>query len=108
MGSGEYNRKVTFYKEVYTRGDFGETVTSNSSACSLWAKVRIKDGKEFWAAQQVNAELSGLITIRYTTQINPKMIMKYDSIPYEIISVIPKERHGKYWETELHVKEVSS
>lgn len=108
MGAGNYNRKVTFYRDTYTRDGFGEPIVSCSSVCSLWARVRIKDGKEFWAAQQINAELSGLITLRYTTQITPDMTMKFEGNDYEIIAVIPKERNGMYWETELHIKEEST
>jgi hypothetical protein len=77
---------------------------------SPWlCNLQLKTGREFWAAQKNNPELSGLAQGRYVAGVTSDMQCKYViggvARYFEIIGppIVPGEKH---LEMELHLKEV--
>ena len=71
---------------------------------TAWGAIEPLRGREYLAAQQEGAEVTGRITTRYINGVKPGMRWKYESRIFDIISVIdPEERHI---ELQLMVKEV--
>ena len=71
---------------------------------TVWAAIEPLRGREYLAAQQEGAEVTGRITTRYINGVKPGMRWKYESRIFDIISVIDlEERHV---ELQLMVKEV--
>lgn len=53
---------------------------------SVWAMVKTMQGREFFQAAAVQAENTTRFVIRYTTDINNKMRIKYGARIFEIIA----------------------
>ena len=74
-----------------------------SDYATVWAAVEPLRGNEFFTAQQVNAEVTGRVVIRYLSGITPEVRVLFGTRTFEILSVIDvDERHE---ELQLMVKE---
>lgn len=61
---------------------------------TVWSAIEPVSGREYFAAKQINDELSAKITIRYRNYVTPDMRVVYDTRVFEILSIIdPGERH---------------
>jgi len=72
----------------------------------VWGKIQPLRGRELFLAQQVNAEITSKVTIRYygTTTVTPEHRVYFGARILEIITVInPDERNESL---ELLCKEV--
>jgi len=71
----------------------GQPASWNDVA-TVWAAVEPLRGREYFAAQQVNAETTTRIRIRYRAGVTSAMRGRYGSRTYDIVSVIDvDERH---------------
>lgn len=87
-----------------TRDAYGGEVKNWQPVATVWAAVEPLSGREFFAASQVNAEVTGRIRIRYMAGVRPTMRAVLGERVFEILAVIdPQERHE---ELQLMVKEV--
>lgn len=50
-------------------------------------------GRKYFEAAAANSEIQGETEIRYRIDVNADMKMKYKNVMYDIISVIPTEKH---------------
>jgi head-tail adaptor len=72
--------------------------------CQVWAELQIGNGREFFGAKRVNAELSGLVkTLQYIKGVNSTMRVVCSRGTFEIIAAID-QRENNY--VELHLKQV--
>jgi len=84
MGAGKYRHYITIQQPVETIDDVGQTVTSWEDYKTVWAQIQPLKGREYWQSQQVNAEVTHRITIRYLEGINSKMRVKFGDRYFEI------------------------
>ena len=77
MGAGKYRHRITFQEPTETLNNVGEPVVSWSDYKTVWAEVKPLKGEEYWASQQVNAEVTHRITIRYLDGITSEMRIKF-------------------------------
>jgi SPP1 family predicted phage head-tail adaptor len=92
--AGELDKRITIQSYTTTQNSYGEETKSWSDLVTVWAAVEPLQGREYWAAQKVNAELTVQFRIRYRAGITPKMRVYYDSRYFYIISgVNPKQRN---------------
>ena len=103
MRAGTLRHKVVIQKNTPTRDSYGAEVEAWADYATVWASIEPARGREFWESQQVNAEVTGKIRIRYLEGITPKMRVKHGSRIFEIISVINPEERNR--ELQLMVKE---
>jgi head-tail adaptor len=72
--------------------------------CQVYAELQIGSGREFFGAQKVNSELSGLVrTLQYIKGITSDMQVKCSRGTFEITAVIDLREQNK---VELHLKKV--
>jgi len=70
-----------------------------ADVATIWASIEPLSGREFFAAQQVNAEVTTRIRTRYLAGIKSSMRVVYGSRIFDIQSIIDiEERH-----TEMHL-----
>ena len=102
--AGELRHKIVIQQNTpTTRDSMNVEVDSWADFATVWASIEPIRGKEFWDSQQVNAEITGKIKIRYLAGVISKMRVKYETRIFEIISVInPGEKNS---ELQLMVKE---
>ena len=103
MRAGKLRHKITIQYYTESQNSYGEMTKTWSDYATVWASIEPIMGREFWESQQINAEVTAKITIRYLADINPKMRVKYGSRIFEIISVINPEEKNR--ELQLMVKE---
>ena len=93
MKIGELRHRVTLQKKEITEDDLKQQTENWMDVAAVWAAIEPLIGREYFAAQQVNAEVSARITIRYRKGIIPDMRVVFDDRVFDILSVInPKER----------------
>jgi len=104
MRAGTMRHKVVIQQNVPTEKDsYGAEVDNWTDYATVWASIEPARGREFWESQQVNAEVTGKIRIRYLGGITPKMRVKHGNRIFDIVSVINPEERNR--ELQLMVKE---
>lgn len=71
--AGLLDRRITIQSATITQNAIGEAITSWTNFATVWASVEPISGREFWAMQQVHAEVTVRIRIRYLPGLLPKM-----------------------------------
>ena len=103
MRAGQLRHKVIIQENTPSRDDYGAEAESWSNFATVWAAIEPIRGREFWESQQINAEVTARITIRYLSGVTPKMRVKYGTRIFDIISVINPEERNR--DLQLMVKE---
>ena len=96
--SGDLRHRITIQKQVIAKNSYGEDTVSWSDDATMWAAIYPVRGKQYFEAQQTQAQVSHKIVIRYRTLmdgtlINPKCRVKFKARFFTIDVVInPDER----------------
>lgn len=69
MQAGKLDRLVSLQHRTLTRNASGENVTTYAAFDSVWAGKRDLRGREYFSAQQTNAELQATWTIRWRDDV---------------------------------------
>lgn len=97
MIAGRLNRKVTIQEPTEAADAVNDPVQTWSTYCVRSAAIEPLNGREFFAAQQEQAEVSTRMRLRYdskTKDITAKMRVSYDSRIFRINTIIrPRENH---------------
>ena len=102
MNSGKLNKQVAIYQladESPRVDDLGAPSQSWALLATVWAAIEPISGREFWAQQQVQSEISARIRIRYRADVTAGMKVQYAGKKYHIKNVIDKEEEHR----ELHL-----
>ncbi len=106
MRSGDLNKRITISELVTgipAADELGNPNTSWESIATVWASIEPISGREFWAQQQVQSEITVRIRIRFRDDIFPGMKAEYGSKTYIIKNVI--DRDESHRELELMCSE---
>lgn len=102
INSGKLNKRVSIERSVAGSpavNDMGEPNVSWEEVAEVWAAAEPLTGREFWAQQQVQSEITVRFKIRYRSDILTGMRVVYNNAIYMIKSIIdPLEKHE-----ELHL-----
>lgn len=103
-----YRHEITIKQPGTTQNSFGEQIETWSDVVTCKASIEPLIGREFYAAKQINSEISVKIRIRHSSshQIKPNMIAVYGTRIFEIISVSNYKEQNR--ETLLMCKERGS
>jgi len=101
-GAGRFNKRITIQEAVAGSpavNEFGEKNLVWEDVATVWGAVEPLNGREFWAQQQVQSEITVRIKVRYRSDVTAGMRVSYNDAIYMIKSVVdPNERHE-----ELHL-----
>lgn len=81
----------------------GQPLEGYVPVTTIWASIEPLRGREFFAAQAENAEVTTRIRVRYREGIDRTMIARYGDYEFEILFVIHPELSKK--ELQLMCKE---
>jgi len=98
MRAGELRHRVAFKSDTPTQDDFGQPIESWTTYMTVWAAIEPLEGKELLLAQQVSAEVTIRVRIRYDSgnTVSPEHRIYEGSRILEIVNVInPLERNEK-------------
>ena len=99
MRFGLLKQRITIQIPSRSKNSFNEWVESWGTWKTVWASIEPASGNRYYEAKQANAEVDGLIRIRYLTGIQPTMLIKYGNRIFQIKSLVtPKENRR-----EIHI-----
>ena len=104
MQVGKLRHKVELKHLSQTQNTYGEPVDTWTKYADVWASIEPLSGRELLLAQQVNAELTLRVIIRYhSAMVVTDRIIK-DSRTLEVVNIINKNERNE--QMELLCKEV--
>lgn len=95
---GKMRHRITFQRFPGAQDSFGDPLQTDDDnwedVAAVWAAIDPVSGREFYAAEQSQSEVSHKIRCRYRQGLNTAMRIKYRSRVFKIISIIDwEERH---------------
>lgn len=88
MNFSKLRHRITLQERVASKDSFGAEMETWKDISTVWAMVEPLSGREYFAAQQVNAEVTTKVTIRYIKSIKPEMRVVFEDRVFDILSVI--------------------
>lgn len=102
--AGEYRNYITIQTLATTQGSDGSSTEAWTTQISLWAKIHPISGREYYSAQQTQAELTHNIYARYTPGVAPEDRVSWGGRIFNILEVVNVDERGE--EMILRVKEL--
>jgi len=102
MRSGKLRRRITIESASEAQDTFGEADKTWSSYAVVWASVETLQGKEYFSAQAIHADLQYRFRLRYsatTAAITPKMRVSWNSRTFDIHSIRSIDERNR----EIHI-----
>jgi len=94
MNIGKLRHRITIQEYAASRDSFGAQVQTWADKATVFASIAPVSGKEYFAAQQINSEITTKITIRYLPGITPKMRVLFNGRIFEILAVLNHEERN--------------
>lgn len=88
INPGELRHKITIQKLNNSQNEYGEVSELWEDILNVRAGIYPISGKEFFAAETVNSEITHKVKIRYIEGITPNMRIKFNNRIFSIESVI--------------------
>ena len=98
LKAGHLDKRVEIQANTPAANDYGEMVASWATVATVWAAIEPLTGREVLQTQQVQAESSVRIRIRYYSGLTAAHRIKYGSRIFEINSVSNKFERGEHME----------
>ena len=100
--AGKLRHSITIQVSTVTQDDYGASVESWDTFATVRASVEPLQGREYFAAQQVQAEVTTRFRIRYLAGVKPSMRVLFEGRTFDVQAVLdPNEMHR-----ELHLMAV--
>jgi len=103
--TGDLRHRVTIQQLVSSFDEYNAPVETWQDVATVWAAVEPLSGREYFAAEQVQARVTTRITIRYRAGIEPTMRVLWSGKTYNIRAVIDTE--GRHEELQLMCEEAA-
>jgi SPP1 family predicted phage head-tail adaptor len=87
--AGQLRHRVTIEDLSVTQDNIGIITESWQEVATVWAEIRPMSGREFIAANAIQAGVTTKITIRHMDGINAKMRVRHKDTLYNIKAVLP-------------------
>ena len=87
MRAGQTNKQITLKKPVHTPNAALEIETTYVDVATVWAAIDWESGRLFEAAKQLNAEVQGVIHIRYRSDVKADWRIGYGRRTIVILSI---------------------
>jgi len=94
----ELRHRITFQKSVEVPDGYKGKKITWQDLIIVWAAVEPLSGREYFYSQQIKAEVTHRIRIRYNPDINTEMRIKHQDRILEIESIIDKEEKREFQE----------
>ena len=104
MDPGKLNRKIEIQSKTPTYNSLHEPIYVWATTLSVWAGIITTGGREFYAAQKVNALTEAVFKIRYNNKVTVKDRIEYNGRIFEILSV--NDINEAHIEIQISAKEL--
>lgn len=85
MDIGRLKHRITFQELSQSQNEYGELVEEWLDIKTVWAEIKPVSGNQFFAAKQINSEISHNVYIRYRTDLKPSMRIKFKERVFDIL-----------------------
>ena len=92
INAGDLTERLTLQAETKTYDSYNQPVLAYSDITNVWAQVIMSGGREFYAAQKLNAETSAVFRIRRRNGMNSRMRIKWGNRYFDILSIAEPDR----------------
>jgi SPP1 family predicted phage head-tail adaptor len=104
INPGKYRQPITIQKRQFTQDSYGGTTEDWIDVYHIRAGIFPLSGSEFFKADQINAQITHRIQMRFLSGVTPDMRILYNNRVFQITSVIDfQERHI---ELQMYAKEI--
>jgi SPP1 family predicted phage head-tail adaptor len=86
--AGKLRHRIKIQEATETYNGVGEPVTTWTDYKIVWAEIRPMQGREYWASQQVNPEVTHRVTIRYLDGVTTEMRINFSDRIFAIDSIL--------------------
>jgi SPP1 family predicted phage head-tail adaptor len=94
MTLAKMNKWLSFQmKDPDAKNPDGDPIDGYKESFTTWGSFIFLKGREYFQAAATNSAVQGKSEIRYREDVTADMQIKYKEQMYEIISVIPTEKH---------------
>ncbi|AVD56214.1 phage head closure protein [Heyndrickxia coagulans] len=95
---GKMNERITFYKEVVKKNDYGDKVKDKEKYLECWAAVKTQFLSDIQASIGTVLEdtLTFVIRHQHDKEITNDLSVKYRNSVYEIIKINPDVEYKKF------------
>jgi len=104
MRAGKLRHPIEIQYDNGSQNSFGQQIPDWTKLVDWHASIEPLQGNELWRAQQVNAEVSHRVRMRYRASITPRNRIVFDSRNFDILAVLNHDEKNR--ELELLCKEV--
>lgn len=88
MDIGRLKHRITFQKLQQTKNEYGEVLDNWLDVKTVWAEIKPVSGNQFFAAKQINSEISHNVYIRYRSDLSPNMRIKYKERIFDMLYIM--------------------
>ncbi|PEP36105.1 head-tail adaptor protein [Bacillus wiedmannii] len=94
MNPGKLDKLLTFQViDEDAKSPDGDPIEGYKDSFTVWGSFIFLKGRKYFEAAAANSEVQGETEIRFRSDVNADMRIKYKNTIYEIVSVIPTEKH---------------
>lgn len=95
MNAGKLRKLITIQQQSISSDEYGAQVITWSTYYIAWASVEPLQGREYFAGQQFQSKVDTKFILRYVAGVTPKMRISYNSLFYDIESIINIEDRNR-------------
>lgn len=99
MQAGLLKKRITIQVKAVgspAQDEYGEPNTTWQTFKTVWASIEPIQGREFWAQQQVQSEITHRVRVRYVSGVTADMRILYGARVLSIKHIIDaKENHNE-------------
>ena len=88
MKIGKLRHRIAIEQVAEIQDSDGSVIETWSAFADVQASIEPISGREYFAAQTTQAEVTHRFSLRYVSGVTPKMRVKYGSRIFDILSVI--------------------
>lgn len=94
MRAGSLRHRVTLQRQELVFGEFGAPLHNKvwKDVATVWASVEAVNGREFFASQQVQSEVTHKVTIRFLPGVTADMRIVHGGRVFGIVAPLPDNR----------------
>lgn len=101
---GRLNKRITFQQLGQDKDEYGEIIEQWVDIKTVWAEIAPVSGNQFFAAKQINSEISHNVYIRYRNELLPSMRIYFNSRVFEILYIMNVKEENRLM--QIYCKEL--
>ncbi len=95
MGAGAYRHRITLQQATETRDSLGGTVQAWATFATVWAAIEPLSGRELLQAQQVQAEVTHRVRLRYMNGVTAELRVLFGTRYFNILSAVNVQERNR-------------